>query len=100
MKGRPGVLAKIVPELLESQDKEGKMWDFLLLLPGAKKQPNHLERDPCPRGAAMRGRGESHGKLRSVCYQGAWHTVSTRGSTGHRRRLSLSRDVLKKKTGH
>lgn len=54
MKGRPGVLAKIVPELLESQDKEGKMWDFLLLLPGAKKQPNHLER-PLPSGRRDEG---------------------------------------------
>lgn len=98
-KGRPGVSAKIVPELLENQDKEGKMWDLLLLLPGARKQPIALERDTCPWDTLMRG---SRGNPRSSC-AACTITVpdiqSVSGSAGQRRCLSFSRDVLKKKTG-
>lgn len=77
------------------------MWDFLLLLPGAKKQPNHLERDPCPWGATMRGwRGIPWEASQCVLSRCLAHSQHQEGSTGHRRRLSLSRNILKKKTGY
>lgn len=78
-KGRPGVSAKIGPELLESQDTEGKIVGLSTVAARCKEAAH----PPGERHLSLglrdeRLTGESHEKLHCRYCQGAWHTVSPR----------------------